>query len=355
MAVHELFRRYPELEKVPIEPIASLPTPVEQMKGMRDATGLDIWVKRDDASGALYGGNKTRKLEFLFGDAKAQGKREVWTVGAIGSHHVLATCIWARHLGMECSALHFPQPITPHVIKNLKALSTTHPKLTLIGHKTGLPAALFKVKLKEWLSTGENIYYIPGGGSSPMGAIGYVNAAFELVRQFEELGEPFPEIIVVAAGTAGTYAGILLGLRWLGLSTRVVGVRVVERFICNKPMVVHLANQTADLLRSYGAPKVPSITMSDVELDHNQLGEGYGLQTPQGLKAIELARETHDLTLEPTYTAKAFGSILSHQKQWKGKRVLYWHTLNGADLTPLVEQYDPSGLPDSYQDFLEGA
>lgn len=355
MAVHELFRRFPKLENVPFEPIASLPTPLEQMTGMKAAIGLDMWVKRDDASGALYGGNKTRKLEFLFGDAKAQNKREVWTVGAIGSHHVLATCLWARHLGLECSALHFPQPITSHVIKNMKALSTTHPNLTLIGHKTGLPAAMFKVKLKEWLSTGENIYYIPGGGSSPMGAIGYVNAAFELVRQFEELGEPLPEIIVVAAGTAGTYAGILLGLRWLGLSTRVVGVRVVERFICNKPMVVHLANQTADLLRSYGATDVPVISITDVELDHKQLGAGYGLQTPQGLTAIELARETHDLTLEPTYTAKAFGAIIANQKKWAGKRVLYWHTLNGSDLSGLVEKYDPSGLPEAYQEFMEGA
>lgn len=353
MAAHELFLRHSELASIPFEPIGSLPTPVERMDTASELPGLDIWVKRDDQSGLLYGGNKTRKLEFLFGDAKAQGKTEVWTVGAIGSHHVLATCIWARELGFDCSALHFPQPITPHVQKNLKALSTTRPTLTLIGHKTGLPAAMFKVKLKEWLATGDNIYYIPGGGSSPVGALGYVNAAFELVRQFEEANEPFPEIIVVAAGTAGTYAGILLGLRWLGLETKVVGVRVVERVVCNKPLVVHLTNQTAELLRHHGARGVPTISSADVVLDHNQLGDGYGVPTDRGMNAIGIAGRAHGLTLEPTYTAKAFGGIIANKVKWNGKRVLYWHTLSGVDLSDRIANYDPSSLPDAYAEYLE--
>lgn len=352
MASHELFQRFPETRKIPVQGISTLPTPLEQVD-VGSSLHVDLWVKRDDLSGRLYGGNKTRKLEFLFGDAIAQGKREVWTVGAIGSHHVLATCIWARELGLECSALHFPQPVTPHVIKNLKALSTTRPNLTLCCHKSDLPAAMFKVKLKEWLNTAGDVYYIPGGGSSPVGALGYVNAAFELVSQFEQAGEAFPDTIVVAAGTAGTYAGLLLGLRWLGLKTQVLGVRVVDRVVCNRPLVVRLANQTAELLRSHGAPNVPEITGEDVWLDHHQLGAGYGLGTPLGERAMKLAETLHHLKLEPTYTAKTFGSILAHDSQWKGKRVLYWHTLNGVDLSERVAAFDPSGLPEVYSEFLE--
>ena len=202
-----------------------------------------------------------------------------------------------------------------------------------------------------FVATGDNVYYIPGGGSSPTGALGYVNAAFELVRQFEEANEPFPEVIVVAAGTAGTYAGILLGLRWLGLPTRVVGVRVVERFVCNRALVIHLANQTADLLRSYGATGVPDVSSADVEIDHHQLGAGYGLSTDRGMHAIGIASRANGLVLEPTYTAKAFGSIIAHRKTWKGKRILYWHTLSGVDLSGL--EYDPNGLPLAYSEFLE--
>ncbi|MEZ4460413.1 MAG: pyridoxal-phosphate dependent enzyme [bacterium] len=241
----------------------------------------------------------------------------------------------------------FPTDHTPRP-KNLRALSKHTSKLTLIGHKTGLPAALFQVKLK-WLATGDNVYYIPGGGSSPTGALGYVNAAFEIVRQFEEANEPFPEVIVVAAGTAGTYAGILLGLRWLGLATRVVGVRVVERFVCNRALVIHLAHQTADLLRSYGASGVPNITSADVDLDHHQLGAGYGLSTDRGMHAIGIASRANGLVLEPT--AKAFGSIIAHRKAWRGKRILYWHTLSGVDLSG--RDYDPSDLPPMYSEFLE--
>lgn len=333
-------------------PIATLPTPLERVEvGAR--LDLDLWVKRDDLSGRLYGGNKTRKLEFLFGDALNQKKREVWTVGAIGSHHVLATCIWARELGLDCSALHFPQPVTPHVIKNLKALSTTHPTLTLVGHRNALPAAMFKHKLREWLATAGDVYYIPGGGSSPVGALGYVNAAFELVRQFEEAGERFPDTLVVAAGTAGTYVGILVGLKWLGVETQVVGVRVVDRVVCNKPLVLRLAHQTLDLLRKHGAPGLPEITSADVRLDHHQLGPGYGIATPRGHAAIALAQTAHHLTLEPTYTAKAFGSILAHEKALRGQRVLYWHTLSGVDLSDRVASWDPAGLPEAYREYLE--
>jgi len=346
----ELFHRFPSLY-LPFVPLSQIPTPLEKLGELGESLGVDLWVKRDDLSGAPYGGNKLRKLEFLLADALEMGFKNVWTVGAIGSHHVLATCIWARHLGLEPSALHFPQPVTPHVQRNLKALATTNPNLTLIEHRTDLPVEMFKVKLKEWLKSGEDFYYIPGGGSSPLGAVGYVNAALELVAQFEAQNEPMPDVIYVAAGTCGTLVGLTLGLRIAGAQTQVVGVRVVDKVVCNRPIAARLGHQMSELLYNAGMREVPRLANKDYIVDGGYFGGAYGVPTAEGEAAIVLA-QGHGLKLEATYTGKAFAALIDQAPQLQGKRVLFWHTLNGTDLGPLIEQYRPEMLPDAYREYV---
>ena len=350
----ELFRRFPQTEQLAHVELAELPTPVVAHEQLAHEIGIGgLWVKRDDRTASLYGGNKVRKLEFLLGDAIDQNRSRVWTVGAIGSHHVLATSLYARQLGLQPHALQFPQPVTDHVLDVLRALSTTRPRLQLVGSKHTLPVKMLQKHVKDWLSRAHDPYYIPGGGSAPRGVLGYVNAALELAHQIDEGELPCPDVIYVAAGTCGTLAGLVLGTRLAGLVTRVVGVRVVDKIIANPMITANLANRTGDLLRDCGLG-VPKIRARDIEIIDDQIGDGYGEPTSAGEAAMRMWDEHIDFKLDPTYTAKTFAGLIDHASAGDDQRVLYWHTLSSADLSELVNQSDiDADLPPEYRRFFE--
>ena len=356
-ATIELFRRYPEARhRLPHLPLGQFPTPVERLGELGEAIGVPgLWIKRDDKSGTLYGGNKVRKLEFLLGDALARGHDRVWTVGAIGSHHCLATALYAREHGLTPGILHYPQPITEHVLDNLRALSTTRPEVELVSVKA-LPGSMIKARLKDWLRRNPDVYSIPGGGSSPVGALGYVSAALELGRQVEEGRLPEPDFVVVAAGTCGTLAGLTLGIKLAGLRTHVLGVRVVDRVLANVPVVLGLARRTATLLREASIPEVPEVESGDFTMLQRYFGRGYGEPTREGRRAVALARQYADVTLEPTYTGKAFAAILGERDRMAltGRQILYWHTLSSADLAGHIARADVTqNLPPEYRAFFD--
>ncbi|AWV89203.1 1-aminocyclopropane-1-carboxylate deaminase/D-cysteine desulfhydrase [Bradymonas sediminis] len=352
-----LFETLPSTRTIPHISLATLPTPVKHLEKLGSEIGCrSLWVKSDDQSGTEYGGNKVRKLEFLLGEALAQGYKEVWTVGAIGSHHALATAIYARQVGLRPAVLHFPQPVTEHVRKNLKAICSTNPVLTLASNKLTLPVEVGKAKMKQWLSTAQNIYYIPGGGSSPPGVLGYVNAAFELKQQIERGETVLPDYIFVAAGTCGTLAGLILGARMAGLDTQIIGVRVVDKIMTNAAITAHLANKAGKILRAHGVQDIPHISISDVTLLDDYFGEDYGKPTDEGMEALGLCAKCSDVVLEPTYTGKAFAAIIGERERLDlaNKNVLYWHTLSGADLSARIASVDVArDLPDGYQKFFE--
>lgn len=352
-----LFETLPSTRTIPHAELGQFPTPVEKLDELGEEVGVEsLYVKRDDQSGTVYGGNKVRKLEFLLGEALAEGYDEVWTVGAIGSHHALATSIYARQLGLTPSVLHFPQPVTDHVLDNLRAISTTEPKLKLATNKVQLPIEVGKMKVKQWLSTANDVYYIPGGGSSPVGVLGYVNAALELKQQVDAGELPEPDVIFVAAGTCGTLAGLILGCKLAGMKTEVVGVRVVDKIMANATMSAHLANKCAKILAEHGAEDVPKVSSADVTMLDSYFGHDYGVPTDAGMKAIALARDHGGLKLEPTYTGKAFAGLLGERERLElaDKNVLYWHTLSSADLSERIAQGDVEhDLPAEYQKFFE--
>jgi D-cysteine desulfhydrase len=351
-----LERRHPEASTLPRIDCAQLPTPVEHLERLGAEIGIPrLFVKRDDQSGTLYGGNKVRKLEYLLGEALEEGHREVWTVGAIGSHHVLATCIYARQQGLEPAALHFPQEVTDHVLDNLRALSTTRPKLTLVGNKAQIPIEVLRTKVREWLARGPDVYYIPGGGSSAVGALGYVNAVLEIEAQVEAGEMPEPDYIFSAAGTCGTVAGLALGCQMSDMEARPVGVRVLDRVLSNSATIVKLCRQMASLLREHGVEDVPKVGPGDFELLHDYFGDAYGVPTDAGRRAIRLADTHADLTLEPTYTGKAFAGLIGARDAFDldDATVLYCHTLNGVDLSDRIDRANvDSDLPDEYRQFF---
>lgn len=359
MSTLALFETLPATRTIPHVELGQFPTPVEKLGELGDEIGVEsLYVKRDDQSGTVYGGNKVRKLEFLLGEAVDGGYDEVWTVGAIGSHHALATAIYARQLGLTPAVLHFPQPVTDHVLSNLRAISTTQPRLTLASHKAQLPIEVGKAKMRQWLSRANDVYYIPGGGSSPVGVLGYVNAAFELKQQVDQGGVPEPDFIFVAAGTCGTLAGLMLGCRLAGLSTRIIGVRVVDKLLANATLTAHLANKTGKLLSEVGVEGVPRFSGSDVTLLDAYFGEDYGVPTDAGLAAIEMAAAHGGLELEPTYTGKAFAGLMGERERLalSDKSVMYWHTLSSADLSERIASADVErDLPAGYMKFFEEA
>lgn len=357
MPSRPIFERYPPARDLPHIELADLPTPVEKLPDAAADVGIpSLWVKRDDLTGKIYGGNKVRKLEFLLGDAQARGHEQVWTVGAIGSNHALATCLYAREVGLAPSVLHYPQPVTEHVLHNLEAISTANPELTLASNFASVSYEMAKRKVAEWLDTGDDPYYVPAGGSSPVGVLGYVNAALELAEQIAAGDVPEPDYIFVAAGTCGTLSGLLLGMKMAGLDTQVLGVRVVDKVITNAPNTRRLANGTAELLEECGVHDVPRVARDDVTILSDYFGEGYGEPTVDGLEAIHQLEEREDLYLEPTYTGKTFAGLLGERKNLNlhSKNVLYWHTLSSADLSERIARVEVErDLPREYQKFFE--
>jgi 1-aminocyclopropane-1-carboxylate deaminase/D-cysteine desulfhydrase-like pyridoxal-dependent ACC family enzyme len=317
-----LFKKYPRLrESVPYLPLGRFPTRVHRVDGLLPPS-VELWVKRDDESGTLYGGNKVRKLEFLLAEAKEEGATRLATLGAIGSHHVLATAIYGRSQGLEVEAVVFPQPLNDHVREQMLADVATGAQLRATGSYLGVPLAVMRARKPE------NTAWIAPGGSSATGSLGYVSAACELEEQIERGELPRPDVIYVALGSCGTVAGLLCGLRGHD-EMEVVGVRVVDRAVCNARVVKRLLKQVDARVGIEGA-------LPRWRVAHDFFGGKYGRGTKESDEAVARAAEV-GLHLEPTYTGKTFAALLGDAKRLEGKRVLYWHTYNGVDLAPLLQ------------------
>ena len=332
-----LFRRLPSLAgRVPHLPLTDLPTPVERL-ALGDAV---LWVKRDDRSGAEYGGNKVRKLEFLLGAARAAGVPRLATAGAAGSHHCLATTVYGRRHGFDLTLVLFPQPVTAHVREVLAAVAARGAAIRPVPRMELVPAGLLRERLRH-LRRGCAV--IPPGGSSPEGTLGYVSAGLELAEQVEAGEMPAPDSIHVAAGTLGTAVGIAIGLEMAGLPARVHAVRVVGRLVANPRTLRGLVRRTLERLSSAGgAVPAASRVLARIELSGTHLGAGYGVPTEAGETAIREAREI-GLVLDSTYTGKVAAAALAAARAELGQVHLYWHTLSAS--TPPVPGDAPSLPP----------
>ena len=198
------------------------------------------------------------------------------------------------------------------------------------------------------------VYFIPPGGSSTLGSLGYVNAVFELKKQIDAGLIPEPEYIFCALGSKGTMAGLLAGTKLAGMKTRVVGVRVAEFWITKPENVAGLANRMIAMLHKYDK-SVPALkcSMDDVHVIHDFFGGEYGRVTAEGKAAMALVWETEKIKLELTYTAKTFAAMLDFIRkhpELKNAPLLYWHTYNAVDFTKvLLEDHDHTRLPESVQ------
>ncbi|MEO0324959.1 MAG: pyridoxal-phosphate dependent enzyme [Myxococcota bacterium] len=321
--------RFPRLSMVPHVPLVRA-TPVETLA----LPGGPLYAKRDDRSASAYGGNKVRKLEFLLGDARRRGASVLLTAGAWGSHHVLATAIYGSRWGYAVHAVVAPQRRTLHVDENLRAGLGLGARFHPVRRGPLVPAELLRVQA-ALRARGEKPYRIPFGGSSPTGALGYVEAGLELAGQIQAREVPESDVLVVALGSGGTLAGLAVGFAAAGLTVPLVGVRVTPRAVAHRRRVVQLAQRVIARLRAMDAsfPAVEAAVRRSVAVDSRFFAPGYGEPSVVAEEAQARAAEL-GLVVDTTYTARAFAAAL--RRHGEGQRVLYWHTLSGADLTPLL-------------------
>jgi D-cysteine desulfhydrase len=295
------------------------PTPVDRLPDAL-GPGRDLWVKRDDLTSALYGGNKVRKLERILEIAVARGAARIVTVGAAGSHHVLATSIYAGQLGIGVDAVLVPQPRTPHAAENLRAIAAR----ARIFPATSFPHAATIVV--DRVACGA--YYVPPGGSSRAGALAYADAAQELLLQVERGELPEPRVVVVTLGSGGTAAGLAAGFAAAHSKTRVLGVTVAEPAF----WVARNARRLAKACFAELAP-VDGSARPRLDIDDHHLGDGYGHATPEGRRATQRAAP-FGIVLDGTYTAKTFAAACDLPAA--SDPILYWHTLSSAPMQPLL-------------------
>jgi D-cysteine desulfhydrase len=301
-----LHRRYPGLaETLPHLDLSQRPTPV------RELAGLGVWVKEDGTFGAGgWGGNKVRKLEWLIPDAKRRGRHSILTFGGLGTNWGLATALYAREHDLETALALVDQPVDDHVRAQLTRLEASGARIHRTHTKARTVAAL------PWLLArtargGRPPYLLPAGGSSPVGALGYVEAALEIAAQVEDGALPEPAQVVVPVGTGGTAAGLALGFQLAGLRTRVVGVVVNDQLRLDLPVLVRLARRTARLLERRGA-RLDQLRLEPgmLDLTRDQIGAGYGHPTEVAAEATAFAA-ADGLPLDPVYTAKAMAGLLA--------------------------------------------
>ncbi|MEL6701423.1 MAG: D-cysteine desulfhydrase, partial [Pseudomonadota bacterium] len=282
--------------------------------------------KRDDCTGMSSGGNKTRKLEFLFAEAEAEGADMVMTQGATQSNHARQTAAFAARLGMKCHIL--LEDRTGYNNANYNDNGNV-----LLDHLPGATTQKFpgghdmpgemeraaEVKRAE----GHKVYTIPGGGSNATGALGYVNCAFELLGQANDRSLKIDHI-THATGSSGTQAGLVTGLAAMNAQIPLLGVGTRAPQPKQEQMVYDLAVKTAEKM---GMPGV--VTRDMVRANTDYVGEGYGLPTESGIEAIRMFAELEGILLDPVYSAKGAAGLIDlcrkgHFK--KGERVVFLHT-----------------------------
>ena len=354
----QLFQQYPLLRnRLPYVSLGTFPTPIQKLERLGKDTGIGhLYVKRDDLSGKVYGGNKIRKLEFLLGHALQAGVKEVLTFGSAGSNHATATAIYAQQVGLKSISMLIPQPNAHYVRLNI--LMSHHYKAELHQYRNMRFLCVGKIYqlLRHKLKQGRFPEVISLGGSSPLGTIGYVNAAFELREQVVEGRMPEPDLIYVPLGTMGTVVGLILGLKAANFKSQVISVLVADEKFVKLNRMVTLFKKTNSYLHSLD-PSFSILVFSwkDQEIRQDFFGEGYARFTKEGMDALLRMEKTEGIKLEGTYTGKTLAALIhdARKKYLRDKVVLFWNTCNSKDFSDVIANIDYQELPRCFHRYFE--
>ena len=319
-----LVGRFPALAAIPRARLGRFPTPVEHLEGFRDVDSL--WVKHEDLSSDVLGGNKVRSLEFLLGRL---GRGDtVLTLGGVGSTHILATAVHAARLGAKTIAVRWQHDMHPSAQEVAdRTVAECAEVVTASNFVTAMPP-LIRLRLTR------HAHYVPLGGSNPLGTLGHVNAALELVDQVEAGALPPPSRLVVPLGSGGTAAGLALGLAIAGMETVVVGARVGPRIGANRWRVLRLAERTRHLIERYTGRAPPPVRGDRVVVSHDLYAGAYARPHPTAEHAAVLVDELRGWRLDATYSAKAFAVALDIAAR-HGTPTLFWMTFDARWMKPL--------------------
>jgi 1-aminocyclopropane-1-carboxylate deaminase/D-cysteine desulfhydrase-like pyridoxal-dependent ACC family enzyme len=319
-----ILQRFPKLAKR-LDPIVlcELPTTVN---ALTELSG-NAWVKRDDLSNPVYGGNKTRKFEFIAADILSTKATHVVTLGGTGTNHGVATAMVCKELGLDCTVITFNQPDSPFVQKNQALMKQFGAKLINAG-SLELAAIRFYLNPRR---LSKRYYFLAGGGGNALGALAYVNAALELQQQIENSDCPEPESIYVPAGSVATLAGLTLGCAIAGMKTKVVGIQIMDSHlgpveICTANTGNKLMQQALKIIQTQYPELI--IKLSPVILLSDWYSPGYGVQTLSTDNAVALAA-SHGLKLDQTYSGKTFDAYTQALSKTSNP-LLYWATYNSA-------------------------
>jgi D-cysteine desulfhydrase family pyridoxal phosphate-dependent enzyme len=316
------------LERFPRVPLAETPTPLEHLPRLSTQLRREVFLKRDDVLGPGMGGNKARKLEYLLAPAQQSGMRKVVTFGGLQSNHARITAAAARRLGLEPHLFYFerrPTEMTGNLLVN--RLLEAHMHFLPLGGGGGgrrtIEATNRLVHLLAWLRLGRHTF-IPVGGYSWRGGLGYVRAAIEIESQARALGIGNAHL-VLAAGTGGTLAGLLAGLTLLGSSLRPLAIDIGALWKGFSASLGRLAEEICARLgelRAFSPEQIPL-------LERTYAAPGYGVPSDLGREAITRLARTEGILLDPVYTGKAFGGMLDLVEKGRlgsNEPIIFLHT-----------------------------
>ncbi len=323
--------------------LASLPTPLEQLAVPGE---VSAWVKRDDRSSDRYGGGKVRKLEFIFAQPEFTAAARVRSIGAFGSHHLLALAIHGAQFGIGVDAVVAPQVVTKSAVRNLAALSSMGARFFPVMDRLLVPWGMWRGR-----RAGEAVFLGPGG-SNAAGCLGWVEAGLELCHQVASGAMPAPSQIYVTAGTAGTSAGLLVGLTLGGMRTHLRLVSAVEPLYFNGLLFRQKLALAWGAVRELGLRTRPGAGAVRWSIDHSQVGGGYAVPSVASRAAISWGRE-RGLSLETTYTGKCAAAML---RDLRGGGLdgptLLWNTHATTDVSQYIEDGWRANLPARIQRWI---
>ena len=321
------------LSRFPRVRLAHLPTPLEALPRLSEHLhGPNLYIKRDDCTGLATGGNKTRKLEFLMAEALQEKADTIITQGAVQSNHARQTAAAAARLGMGCELLFENRVQDPddaylnsgNALLNrlLGAITHHYPKATDMNQAMSDLA-------EELRDQGKRPYIIPGGGSNPVGALGYVNCVLELLAQANEKGLVIDHL-VHATGSAGTQAGLIVGLKAMHSAIPLLGIGVNAPQDLQEERVYSLALETAEYIGAGGC-----VFRNDVVANCDYVGEGYGMTTDSMKEAVSLLARYEGILADPVYSGKGLAGMFDLIRKGyfkKGENVVFLHTGGSAGL-----------------------
>ncbi|HTV20797.1 MAG TPA: pyridoxal-phosphate dependent enzyme [Polyangiaceae bacterium] len=355
-----LFEIWPELEpRLGFLALGDFPTPIEPLARLSGADArfaADTYVKRDDLSSPLYGGNKVRTLEALLGQARRDERSVVFATGAYGSNHAVATALHAQRAGFRTGVALFPQPRSETAIANLRVSLTQADEIVDLPHWSLLPWFMWR-RTRGGRAGATRSFIMPPGGAIPRGCLGFLSAGLELAQQVERGLMPPPEEVVIALGSTCSTAGLLVGLKLaarLGLgwgqsaqgarpgrradgAPLLVAVRVTPWPVTSVFRVVSLALRVSSWLASLTGSPLFQLSRAELSeglsVDGSQLGPGYGRPTVAGLAAIERLGP-FAAALDTTYAAKSAAGLLARNERRPAVR-LFWSTKSSVPLPPV--------------------